>query len=154
MMDKLVPETIKKIDDMLADLGSVEKTLKELLGKEWLLETEGIMFAGLTIENIIDLKREYLARGGKEPITSESIREVFRSDMTTSQHESLKIVVNKRPLCGTDFFDVHLFKPYIFQSMIFSCKSEHDANDFVAKLRYLLTRHTNEVVNKCPITAL
>lgn len=52
----------------------VNVTLPEVLAG---MEKSNTKFFGLNIETIVALKKEYHLKGGKEPITVESIKETF-----------------------------------------------------------------------------
>jgi len=56
-----------------------------------LMDNTFILF-GMTMQNIIDLKREYQNRGGVETMTSESIQEVFRPDKVKVPSYSRSII--------------------------------------------------------------
>lgn len=52
-----------------------EKTIRKAI-KE-IKEIRQVILQNMTVDNIMDLKREYLKRAGKLPMTSESIHKVF-----------------------------------------------------------------------------
>jgi len=73
------------LPEWMADM--INKSEKDVMGVEvkfpinQLYERcDDFRLMGMSFQNIMDLRNEYLIRGGKEPMTSESIRNTFRPD--------------------------------------------------------------------------
>jgi len=69
--DKELRLTKNKLEKMLTHISDLVSLF------EYLLENKGTLM-GATFENIIDLITEYENRGGKRPMTTESIQQAFR----------------------------------------------------------------------------